>query len=103
VTHSIAWSGFSIATDDDADQALLLRRFQFIHADLGETVYEGAIGLRLNNGYSLKQYKRMPVQRLLKNAAMKEATVIINTDEDLKAMAPYLQSIVEGFSEKLSG
>jgi len=102
MTHSIAWSAFSIATRDDEERALLLKQFQFIHDDLGETVYQGAIGLRLNNGYSARQYQRMSLQRVIKHASLKEATVIINTDEDLEAMAPYLQIIVESFSEQLS-
>jgi hypothetical protein len=103
MTHSIAWSGLSIATRDSEDHALILRRFQFIHNDLGETVYEGAIGLKLNNGYSVKQYQRMALKSVLQYASMNEATVIINTEEDLETLSPYLQIIVSGFSEKLGG
>ena len=101
MTHSIAWSAFSIATRDNDDHALLLRGFQFIHDDLGETVYEGAIGLKLNVGYSVKQYQRMSLKSVLKYASMNQATVIINTDEDLETLSRYLQIIVSGFSEKL--
>ena len=103
MTHSIAWSDLSIATRDDCDNILLIRQFQLIADDLGDQVYEGIIGLPLSEKYSQKQYQKMKLDRLLRFASAKEATVIINSEEDLEAMTPYMQAIVEGFSQSLSG
>jgi hypothetical protein len=103
MTHSIAWSGISIATRDESANALLLRRFQFIHNDLGDQIYEGSIGLPLSDKHSYKQYQRMTLKRLMQYASTKEATVIINTEEDLEAMSPYIQEIVTAFSDTLGG
>jgi hypothetical protein len=103
MTHSIAWSDLSIATRDDCDNILLIRQFQLIADDLGDQVYEGIIGLPLSSKYSQKQYQKMNLDRLLQFASAKEATVIINTEEDLEAMTPYMQEIVTAFSDTLSG
>jgi hypothetical protein len=101
MTHSIAWSKLCIATRNDDDQALLVRRFQLIADDLEDKVYEGAIGLRLSNNFTYKTYQSMKLERVLQYAARKEAVVIINTDEDLKAMTPYMKETVTAFGDKL--
>jgi hypothetical protein len=66
-------------------------------------VYEGAIGLPLSDKHSHKQYQKMNLDRLLQFASAKEATVIINTEEDLEVMTPYMREIVTAFSDPLSG
>ena len=101
MTHSIAWSQLCIASRDDGGKVLLLRRFQLIADDLEDKVYEGAIGLRLSDNFTYKAYQSMKLERVLQYATRKQATVIINTEEDLEAMAPYMKEIVAAFGEKL--
>jgi hypothetical protein len=102
MSHSIAWSDLTIATREKEGQSLLLRQFQFISDDLGDRIYEGSIGLRLSNKLTFKQYQRMTLSRVLQHASMRQAAVIINTEEELTALAPYMNLIVEGFSDKLN-
>jgi hypothetical protein len=59
--------------------------------------------LPLSDKHSQKQYQKMNLDRLLQFAFAKEATVIINTEEDLEAMSPYIQEIVTAFSDTLGG
>jgi hypothetical protein len=102
MSYRIAWSDLTIATRDKEGQSLLLRQFQFISDDLGDRIYEGSIGLRLSSKLSAKQYQSMALSRVLQHASMSQATVIINTEEELSALAPYMKLIVEGFSDKLN-
>lgn len=103
MTPSIAWSDLSIAVTKPSAKVFLLRRFQLLAADLGDKLYEGAIGLELSKLYTYNQYQRMALDRVLQYADKKDATVIISSDEDLEELGPYLQDVVKMFAEKLQG
>jgi len=101
MTHSIAWSTLCIATRENTSEVLLMRRFQLVADDLEDRVYEGGVGLQLDQGLAPADYQVMALERVLSYARTQQATVIINTEKDLTQMEPYLQGVVAAFGERL--
>lgn len=102
MTHSIAWSDLNIGVTEQTRRSFLLRKFQLLSDTLEDRLYEGAVALELSNAYSNTEYNQMALQRVLQHASTSQATVIIQSDDDLAALTPFMPVIVGGFQDLLS-
>lgn len=101
MTHSIAWSELCIGAREGETEILLMRRFQLRADNLEDRTYEGAVGLRLSNSHTREQYQVMALSRVLQYCTEENATIVLTSDENMRALGPYLSEVAQVFREKL--
>ena len=102
MTFSIAWSELCIGAREEETEILLMRRFQLRADNLEDRTYEGAVGLRLSNSHTREHYQLMTLSSVLQYCTEENATIVLNSDEDIHALGPYLNEVAQTFGEKLS-